>query len=80
MSELTKAVRASKTFPSLRTTIPMSIVKQFGIKNGDLLSWQMMDLHGEIVVVFTKYDSNTPFPLTSLGKVEVTRGPTVETD
>jgi hypothetical protein len=79
MTEFTKAVKASTGFPTLRTTIPRSIVKQFNIVEGDLLSWQMTPAGNEIVAVVTKYESNTPFTLTNKG-VKMTNGPTQEND
>ena len=77
MTEFTKVVRASSGFPTLRTTIPRSIVKQFNISEGDLLSWQMTSSGNEIVAVVTKYETNTPFTLTNQG-VKMTNGPSPE--
>ena len=80
MTEFTKVVRASTGFPTLRTTIPRSIVKQFNIIDGDLLAWQMTPAGDEIVTVVTKHESNTPITLTGLGKVEMTKEPSPETE
>jgi len=39
--EKTTLTRASPKTESLRTTVPMSIVKQFGLKEGDELYWKL---------------------------------------
>lgn len=36
---------------SLRTTVPMSIIKQFKLKAGDKLDWNFEVKEGEIVLV-----------------------------
>jgi len=45
---LTKANVKSK---SLRTTLPMSIRNQFGLKEGDKLMWEMKAENNEIIIV-----------------------------
>jgi len=35
---------------SLRTTVPMSIVKQFNLEAGDKLSWKLKVEEGELVI------------------------------
>ena len=40
MGEITIASKASSQFESLRTTIPMSVVRQLKIKAGDKLDWE----------------------------------------
>jgi hypothetical protein len=40
MGEITIASKASSQFESLRTTIPMSVVRQLKIKVGDKLDWE----------------------------------------
>jgi len=45
---LTKATSKSK---SLRTTIPMGIVKQFNLSKGDKLSWEIRAEGGELIIV-----------------------------
>jgi hypothetical protein len=44
-----------KGFASLKTTIPMSMIKQWDLKPHDKLSWKMRVIDGEMVVVVTKY-------------------------
>jgi hypothetical protein len=45
-----------KGFASLKTTIPMSMIKQWDLKPQDKLSWRWKVIDGEMVVVVTKYD------------------------
>jgi bifunctional DNA-binding transcriptional regulator/antitoxin component of YhaV-PrlF toxin-antitoxin module len=39
---------------SLRTTIPMFIVKQWGLKSGDKLDWSLESKKNEIVIIVKK--------------------------
>lgn len=41
MVDKTTLTKAASNSPSLRTTVPSSVVKQFGLKDGDLLEWVM---------------------------------------
>lgn len=45
---LTRATSKSK---SLRTTIPMGIVKQFNLSEGDKLNWEIRAENGELIIV-----------------------------
>ena len=45
---LTKATSKSK---SLRTTVPISIVKQFNLSEGDMLNWEIRAEGGELIIV-----------------------------
>jgi hypothetical protein len=74
----TKVVKATTEFPTLRSTIPRSIVKHFKIQQGDILSWQTARLNGEKVAILTKYETNTPFTMTGPQKFELTNGPISE--
>jgi len=47
---LSKATPKSK---SLRTTVPIGIVKQFDLKEGDKLKWEIKAQSGELVIVVT---------------------------
>ena len=49
--ESTVLTPATSKGRSLRTTVPMSIVKQFGLKPGDLLSWKMKAQGNEILII-----------------------------
>ncbi|MDN5844799.1 MAG: AbrB family transcriptional regulator [Candidatus Nitrosocosmicus sp.] len=46
--------RNSPKFASLRTTVPMSIIKQWNLKEGDKIEWSWEILQGEMVVVVRK--------------------------
>jgi hypothetical protein len=54
MGEITIANKASSKFASLRTTIPMSIVRQWKLKNGDKLDWEWKVIEGQMSLVVTK--------------------------
>jgi hypothetical protein len=54
MGETTTLAKNSPNFASLRTTIPMSIVKQWRLQSGEQLDWSWEVLNGEMVVVIRK--------------------------
>jgi hypothetical protein len=54
MGETTIATRAQSKYMSLRTTIPIAIVRQLKIKEGDKLDWEFAVESGEIIVKFKK--------------------------
>jgi hypothetical protein len=54
LGEVTVATKASSKFASLRTTIPMSIVKQWKLKDGDKIDWEWKVLDGKMVLIVTK--------------------------
>jgi hypothetical protein len=54
VGEITTVSRASSNFASLRTVIPMSIVKQWKLKEGDKLEWEWQVLKGEMVLIVRK--------------------------
>jgi hypothetical protein len=54
MGEITVANNASSKFASLRTTIPMSIVRQWKLKVGDKLDWEWKVIEGQIALVVGK--------------------------
>lgn len=61
MGEITSVAKNTKDFASLRTTIPMSMVRQWQIKPKDKLYWEWKVVDGEMVVVVNKYVyTNTP--------------------
>ena len=61
MGEITSVAKNTKDFASLRTTIPMSMVRQWQIKPKDKLYWEWKVVDGEMVVVVNKYlYTNTP--------------------
>ena len=43
--------RATTTSRSLRTTIPVKIVDEFGIKEGDVLDWEIRKINGKKTII-----------------------------
>ncbi len=41
---------------SLRTTVPIGVISQFGLKEGDRLDWEISFLEGRKVLVVRKVD------------------------
>jgi hypothetical protein len=54
MGEFTVAKKASSKFASLRTTIPMSIVRQWKLEDGDKLDWEWKVIDGQLAIVVSK--------------------------
>jgi uncharacterized protein YxjI len=54
LGEVTVATKASSKFASLRTTIPMPVVKQCKLKEGDRLDWEWKVQDGEMVLIVRK--------------------------
>jgi bifunctional DNA-binding transcriptional regulator/antitoxin component of YhaV-PrlF toxin-antitoxin module len=54
LGEKTAVVKASSKFDSLRTTIPKSIVNQWGLKEGDILEWTWEVKNSEMVLMVIK--------------------------
>ena len=52
--EITTVTVNSSKRKSLRSTIPMSVVKNMGLKSGDNLSWKYEIRDGEIVTTIRK--------------------------
>jgi hypothetical protein len=50
MGEITVLTPAAKGKASLRTTLPMSIVKQFNLGSGDMLNWAFEVRDGEVAI------------------------------
>ena len=51
MGEITSLAKNSPNFASLRTTIPMNIVRQWDLKPGSKLDWSWEVVDGEMVVI-----------------------------
>lgn len=51
MGEITTLSVATSGKESLRTTVPMSIIKQFKLKAGDKLDWEFEVKNGELSLV-----------------------------
>lgn len=47
--ERTNLVLANKS-ESLRTTVPASIIRQFGLKSGDKLEWSIKADNGDLIL------------------------------
>jgi hypothetical protein len=54
LGEETTLAKNSPRFASLRTTIPMSIVRQWRLKQGDKLDWSWEARNGEMILVVRK--------------------------
>jgi bifunctional DNA-binding transcriptional regulator/antitoxin component of YhaV-PrlF toxin-antitoxin module len=48
--DVTNLTKANTRSNSLRTTIPMSITNQFGLKEGDKLIWKIEAENNELIV------------------------------
>ncbi|RLG96202.1 AbrB family transcriptional regulator [Candidatus Bathyarchaeota archaeon] len=51
MGEITVLTKATSKSKSLRTTIPMGIVKQFDLSEGDKLNWEIRAEDGELIII-----------------------------
>ena len=51
MGEVTTLAKNSPNFASLRTTIPMNIVRQWNLKPGSQLDWSWEVVNGEMIIV-----------------------------
>ncbi len=49
--EHTVLTKATPKSDSLRTTVPMSIVRQFGLKDGDRLKWELQAKDNSLVIM-----------------------------
>lgn len=50
MGEITNLNKATSKNESLRTTVPRSIIKQFGLSENDQLEWFLKADGGELVI------------------------------
>lgn len=53
VGERTKLNRANTKSPSLRTTVPESVVNELKVKEGDSLEWERI-IHDEKIVIRVK--------------------------
>jgi len=51
MGDVTILTKATSKSRSLRTTVPIGIVKQFNLSVGDRLSWEIKAENGELIIV-----------------------------
>jgi hypothetical protein len=56
VGERTTLAKASSNFASLRTVVPMSIVKQWRLKEGDQLDWSWEARNGEMIIMVKKIE------------------------
>jgi hypothetical protein len=68
MGEISSVATNKKGFASLRTTIPMSMVKQWQLKPKDKLHWRWEVIQGKMVAIVEKYDSSFRKPSKSKDK------------
>ncbi len=50
VGEKTTLAKASSNFASLRTVVPMNIVRQWKLKEGDQLDWSWEARNGEMII------------------------------
>lgn len=51
LGERTILTKATPKSNSLRTTVPIFIVKQFGLGEGDMLDWEIGVVDGELSII-----------------------------
>ena len=54
VGETTTLAKASSNYASLRTVVPMSVVKQWKLKEGDKIDWEWKVVDGEMALVVKK--------------------------
>ena len=54
VGETTTLAKASSNYASLRTVVPMSIVKQWKLNEGDKLDWEWKVVDGEMALMVKK--------------------------
>ena len=47
---ITKLTKATTKYRSLRTTVPIGIIDQFELKEGDFLIWKIVAKNGELLI------------------------------
>ena len=60
MGEITSLTKNTKEFASLKTTVPMSFVRQWALTDKDKLYWEWKVVDGEMIAVVAKHEPN-PF-------------------
>ena len=51
MGQITTLTKAATQTTSLRTTVPVYIARQFKLKDGDKLDWDLRAEGGEMIIV-----------------------------
>ena len=59
MGEITSLTKNTKEFASLKTTVPMSFVRQWALTEKDKLYWEWKVVDGEMITVVAKHATNT---------------------
>jgi endonuclease/exonuclease/phosphatase (EEP) superfamily protein YafD len=59
MGEVTSLTKNTKEFASLKTTVPMSFVRQWALTEKDKLYWEWKVVDGEMMAVVAKHQPNT---------------------
>ena len=54
MGEITTLTKNTKNFASLKTTIPISMVRQWNLQLGDKLDWSWQSVNNEMVMMVRK--------------------------
>jgi hypothetical protein len=62
MGEITSLTKNTKEFASLKTTVPMSFVRQWALTERDKLYWEWKVIDGEMIAVVAKHEPNTFTP------------------
>lgn len=57
--EQTVLTKATPKSDSLRTTVPMSIVRQFGLTEGDRLKWELQAKGNQLLILVKPGERNT---------------------
>jgi hypothetical protein len=59
MGEITSLTKNTKAFYSLKTTVPISIVRDWKLKPGDKLDWTRKIIDNEIGIVVKKVETSS---------------------
>jgi hypothetical protein len=59
MGEIASVARNAKSFASLRTTIPISMVRQWKLKPKDKMYWEWEVRDGKMVAVVIKHEDRS---------------------
>jgi hypothetical protein len=58
MEEITSVAKNAKSFASLRTTVPISMVRQWKLRPKDKLYWEWEVRDGKMVAVAMKHEDS----------------------
>jgi hypothetical protein len=77
MGEITTLTCATTGKESLRTTVPMSIIKHFKLKAGNKLDWDFEARNNELVIVvrpLKNSNGNRPVSTENLSETKMSKG------